>query len=162
MTPLRRAARRSVWVWTTILSSAGVVQEAGVPRRPSISTRQSRHDPNASIESVAQSFGILVPSDMAAAITDVPRGTVMLAPSMVSVTLAVSCLTGVPKSISETRGMVALGLYSAASQSGGRAKSCGKCLMALSTGTGVSPPMAQSDASVISRQRSSTRAIFLA
>ena len=35
----------------------GVVHDAGVPFTPSISTRQSRHDPNAVRESVAHSFG---------------------------------------------------------------------------------------------------------
>jgi hypothetical protein len=48
---------RSVWVCTFIPFSAGVVQDAGVPRRPSISTRHRRQDPNASSESVAQSLG---------------------------------------------------------------------------------------------------------
>jgi hypothetical protein len=38
-------------------SATGVVQEAGVPLRPSISTRQSRQEPKASTMSVAQSFG---------------------------------------------------------------------------------------------------------
>ena len=47
-----------------------------MPRRPSISTRQRRHEPKGSSESVAQSFGIFVPSDIAAAITEVPVGTV--------------------------------------------------------------------------------------
>ena len=53
--------------------STGVVQEAGVPRRPSISTRQSRQEPKGSSESVAQSFGTSVPIRAAAAITEVPR-----------------------------------------------------------------------------------------
>jgi len=39
-------------------ASAGVVQEAGVPFRPSISTRQRRQEPKASRLSVAQSLGI--------------------------------------------------------------------------------------------------------
>src|SRR6218665_2777069 len=84
-------------------SSAGVVQEAGVPRRPSTSTRQSRQEPKGSSESVAQSFGILVPSDIAAAITEVPAGTVTLSPSIVSVTVFSAMRIGVPKSISLIR-----------------------------------------------------------
>ena len=56
----------------------GVVQEAGVPLRPSISTRQSRHEPNALMLSVAQSFGISVPISIAARMIDVPSGTVTL------------------------------------------------------------------------------------
>ena len=64
---------------------AGVVQDAGVPARPSISTRQRRHEPKASMLSVAQSFGILVPTSMAARMIDVPSGTVTSTPSMVSV-----------------------------------------------------------------------------
>ena len=56
----RAAAVRSlgVRVWTTMPSSAGVVQEAGVPLRPSISTRHRRQEPNASRLSVAHSLGI--------------------------------------------------------------------------------------------------------
>ena len=86
----------SVWVRTTMPFSAGVVQEAGVPRRPSISTRQSRQDPNGSSESVAQSFGILVPACIAAAITEVPAGTVMSMPSIDSVTVCSLSRIGVP------------------------------------------------------------------
>ena len=44
----------------------GVVQEAGVPARPSISIRHIRQEPNASTMSVAQSFGICVPASIAA------------------------------------------------------------------------------------------------
>lgn len=77
-------------------SSAGVVQEAGVPRRPSISTRQSRQEPKGSSESVAQSFGILVPRLIAAAITEVPAGTVTLWPSILSVTVFSESRIGVP------------------------------------------------------------------
>ena len=70
---------------TTMPSSAGVVQEAGVPLRPSISTRHSRQEPNASRLSVAQSFGIGLSTSAAAAITDVPAGTLTFRPSMVRV-----------------------------------------------------------------------------
>ena len=55
----------------------GVVQEAGVPTRPSISTRQSRQEPKASTMSVAQSFGIWVPASIAARMIEVPSGTVI-------------------------------------------------------------------------------------
>ena len=68
-------------------SATGVVQEAGVPGRPSISTRQMRQEPNAFMLSVAQSFGMSVPARLAARMIEVPAGTVTLAPSMVSVTL---------------------------------------------------------------------------
>ena len=76
----------SVCVWTTMPFSAGVVQEAGVPRRPSISTRQRRQEPKGSSESVAQSLGICVPMVIAAAMTEVPAGTVTSTPSILSVT----------------------------------------------------------------------------
>ena len=56
---------------------AGVVQEAGVPARPSISIRQSRQEPKASTMSVAQSFGICVPASIAARMIEVPSGTVI-------------------------------------------------------------------------------------
>ena len=77
--------------------SAGVVQDAGVPRRPSTSTRHSRHDPKDLRLSVAQSLGIAVPISAAARITLVPAGTVTLRPSMVSVTGS-PAPSGVPKS----------------------------------------------------------------
>ena len=72
MTPRRRRWTFSDRVWTTMPSATGVVHEAGVPARPSISTRQSRQEPKGSSESVAQSFGIAVPMLIAAAITEVP------------------------------------------------------------------------------------------
>ena len=56
--------------------ATGVVQEAGVPVRPSISTRHRRQEPKASSMSVAQSFGICVPSSIAARMIEVPSGTV--------------------------------------------------------------------------------------
>ena len=84
---LAERSSRSVWVRTTMPSATGVVQEAGVPRRPSISTRQSRQEPNASSMSVAQSFGISMPVSIAARMIEVPSGTVTGLPSMVSVTV---------------------------------------------------------------------------
>ena len=76
--------------------ATGVVQEAGVPARPSISTRQSRQEPKASTISVAHSFGICVPTSIAARMMEVPSGTVMLLPSMVSVTVFSALARGVP------------------------------------------------------------------
>ena len=77
-------------------SATGVVQEAGVPLRPSTSTRQSRQEPNDSTMSVAQSFGICVPSSMAARMIEVPSGTVTSTPSTVSVTVFSDFDSGVP------------------------------------------------------------------
>ena len=108
MTPRRSLASFGVWVRTTILASTGVVQEAGVPRRPWISTRHRRHEPKGSSESVAQSFGTWVPMRLAAAMTDVPAGTVTATPSIVSVTSSRSdTRIGVPVSSSLIRPMVA-------------------------------------------------------
>src|SRR5262245_34558628 len=81
----------------------GVVQEAGVPARPSISTSQRRQEPKASTMSVAHSFGICMPASIAACMIEVPSGTVMLLPSMVRVTIASDFERGVPKSISWIR-----------------------------------------------------------
>ena len=110
--------------------SAGVVQEAGVPLRPSISTRQSRQEPKGSRESVAQSFGIVVPDIMAAAMTEVPSGTLTSTPSMVSETRVSLAGIGVPKSISLMRPAAGVGRilvsYSAATFCGARRKSSGK------------------------------------
>ena len=57
ITPRRSFAILGDCVRTFIPGSARVVQEAGVPRRPSISTRHRRQEPNASMLSVAHSFG---------------------------------------------------------------------------------------------------------
>ena len=76
--------------------AAGVVQEAGAPRIPSISTRHMRQEPKASSESVAQSLGIFTPRLRDAAITDVPLGTVTNSPSMVRVTVSDAMRIGVP------------------------------------------------------------------
>ena len=91
--------RRGVWVWTAMPSATGVVQLAGVPRAPSISTRHRRHDPNAARLSDAQSLGIEPPLSAVARITLVPAGTVIARPSMVSVTCVSLRTSGVPKSI---------------------------------------------------------------
>ncbi|MNH29656.1 hypothetical protein D3C79_899030 [compost metagenome] len=63
-------------------SLTGVVQDAGYPRMPSISTMHMRQEPKASRLSVAHSLGMLVPSRAAARITEVPAGTLTLRPSM--------------------------------------------------------------------------------
>ena len=77
-------------------SATGVVQEAGVPLRPWISTRHSRQEPNASTMSVAQSFGISRPSSAAARMMEVPSGTVTETPSMVTLTIFSALERGVP------------------------------------------------------------------
>ena len=78
-------------------SATGVVHDAGVPRRPSISTRHSRQEPKASSESVAQSLGMLDAGlGSRRACTEVPAGTVTGWPSMVSVTVSSACGAGVP------------------------------------------------------------------
>jgi hypothetical protein len=86
----------SVCVRTTIPGATGVVHDAGVPRAPSISTTHSRHEPNASRESVAHSFGMSRPACLAARITDVPGGTVTATPSIVTSTVAAPSRAGVP------------------------------------------------------------------
>ena len=72
--------------------------EAGVPRRPSISTRHKRHDPKASSISLAHSFGIVSPAPIAAAITDVPSATLTRLPSMIRLIIVPLVRAGVPKS----------------------------------------------------------------
>jgi hypothetical protein len=92
-------------VVTIMPSAAGVVQEAGVPARPSISTRHMRQEPNAFTLSVAQSFGTLMSAIIAARMIEVPAGTVTGLPSMVRVTAASFAIFGVPKSGSLISGM---------------------------------------------------------
>jgi hypothetical protein len=78
--------------------STGVVQLAGVPRRPSISTRHKRHDPKLLTLSVAHNLGIDVPCSDAARMMLDPAGTVTVRPSMVSVIGSLDLDAGVPKS----------------------------------------------------------------
>ena len=72
----------------------GVVHEAGVPLRPSISTRHSRQEPKGSSESVAHSFGMSTPASAAARMTDVPAGTLTRMPSTWTVTSSASTAAG--------------------------------------------------------------------
>ena len=83
-------------VCTFMPGSASVVQDAGVPRRPSTSTRHKRQDPNASTLSVAHSFGTCTPASTAARMTDEPAGTVTGLPSISSVTKVSATREGVP------------------------------------------------------------------
>ena len=83
MTPRRNCPSLSLCVVTFMPAATGVVHEAGKPFMPSTCTRQSRHDPNASSSSVAQSFGIVMPASDAARSTDVPAGTRTSMPSIV-------------------------------------------------------------------------------
>ncbi|MNE55930.1 hypothetical protein D3C80_1508020 [compost metagenome] len=62
------------------------MQEAGKPRRPSISTVHRRHEPNGSRLSLAHSLGTEMPASWAARISEVPAGTVMDVPSISTVT----------------------------------------------------------------------------
>ena len=103
MTPRRSLPSFSVWVRTTIPGATGVVQEAGVPRAPSISTTHNRQEPNASRLSVAHSLGTSRPACAAARITEVPGGTATATPSTVSSTVASPERAGVPKSGSFNR-----------------------------------------------------------
>ena len=82
----------------------GVVHEAGVPLRPSISTKHKRHEPNGSSESVAHNFGTSTPASAAARMTEVPSATEIFTPSIVTSTVVCSPLrllgfgAGVPRS----------------------------------------------------------------
>ncbi len=97
MTPRRILATCGVCVCTTMPSAHGVVQEAGVPGRPSMSTTHRRQEPNASSGSVAQSLGTAMPASAAARMTDVPDGTVTATPSIDDGDrLGRTCVAGVP------------------------------------------------------------------
>ena len=76
----------SLAVRTFMPAATSVVQEAGKPLRPSISTRHTRQEPKAFSVSVAQSFGMSPPAIAAARMMDVPAGTVTGTPSISSVT----------------------------------------------------------------------------
>ena len=133
ITPRRSLRIRSLPVITDMPSETSVVQLAGVPARPSISTRQRRQEPKAFSVSVAQSLGMLTPICAAARMTEVPSGTETSNPSILSVTVFVAALAGVPKSSSCIRAMFVLP-YSAAIGSVRGEKSSGKWRIALITG----------------------------
>ncbi|MNG31539.1 hypothetical protein D3C84_1173610 [compost metagenome] len=86
MVPRRSSASFGLCVRTFMPGSTGVVQEAGKPRRPSISTVHRRHEPNGSRLSLAHSLGTEIPASWAARISEVPAGTVMEVPSISTVT----------------------------------------------------------------------------
>jgi hypothetical protein len=96
MTLRRNSVTRGVWVRTTMPGSHGVVQDAGVPFLPSISTTQRRQEPKGWSESVAQSLGTSKPASAAARMTDVPAGTVTGTPSTTTSTRARDSAAGVP------------------------------------------------------------------
>jgi hypothetical protein len=73
-----------------------VVQEAGVPGRPSISTRHKRQEPKELSESVEQSFGTDPPASTAARMIEVPAGTLTPRPSMERLTSSALEEAGVP------------------------------------------------------------------
>ena len=100
MTPLRSRSSFSDWVTTFIPSATGVVQEEGVPLRPSTWITHKRHEPNAFRRSVEQSFGISIPTIDAARMMDVSAGTVIDFPSISRLTCWALLLAGVPKSCS--------------------------------------------------------------
>ena len=102
MTFLRRAASARVWVLIFMPFSAGVVQDAGNPFLPSISTRHRRQDPKGSRLSVAQSFGIAMPASRAARKIGVPSGTAVGTPSISIETMLVDRPGGVPRSACRT------------------------------------------------------------
>ena len=104
MTPRRSDLSLPVWVWTFMPSATGVVHEAGVPARPSISTRHRRQEPKACSVSVAQSLGMEMPASAAARITEVPAATSTGMPSISILTRWAERDGGVPRS----RSMMAL------------------------------------------------------
>ena len=120
-------------------SATGVVHEAGVPRRPSISTRHSRHDPNASSRSVAHSLGMSTPASAAARMTEVPSGTETGSPSTSSEMVAAPVLRRSAEVgfLEQTHGVPSILAIGCPAR-----KSSGKWAMALRTGIGVSPPIA--------------------
>ena len=159
-----RAARSASC--TTMPSATGVVQEAGVPPRPSISTRQTRQEPKAFSMSVAQSFGISIPASIAARMIEVPAGTVTACAvdgqrhRLLGFASAACRSRLLDQRLDVDHGVHGSRSYSAASATGDGRKSSGKCVSALITGYGVKPPSAQSDPNFIVSQSSSTSARF--
>ena len=74
-TVARTSRALSVAVHTSMPSAAGTEQEAGRPRMPSISTRQVRHAPMASMSGSLQSCEMYVPEALMASSTVAPSGT---------------------------------------------------------------------------------------
>src|SRR5271166_5439147 len=82
------AASEVSWVRTTMSPVATVVHDASGLRCPSTSTRHWRHAPTGSSSGWSQNRGIWMPISSAARITRVPLGTLISAPSIVSVTIS--------------------------------------------------------------------------
>ncbi len=135
ITPRRTSARLLFWVTTFKPSATGVVQDAGMPRPPSIWTTQSRQEPKGSMLSVAHNLGISMPILAAARMMDVPTGAVTLKPSISRVTNWVAVLAGVPKSCCLLMLMNHSSCrYQAAPAFSSIPKSSGKLFKALNTG----------------------------
>ncbi len=83
---MRTCFSRSVCVRTTMSLATGVVHDAGMPLRPSTSTRQMRQEPKLSSMSDAHSLGTAMPASMAARMIEVPSATCTFFPSIVTVT----------------------------------------------------------------------------
>ena len=112
--------------------------------------------------SVAQSFGICVPTSIAARMIEVPSGTVTLlaVDGQRDRLLGLRVRRAVIDFLDQRHGVV---FYSAACRRvGAGLKSSGKCLSALITGYGVKPPSAQSEPNFMVLQRSSSTARFFA
>ena len=181
MTPRRSFSRRGVWVMTFIPASTGVVHEAGVPA-PALDLDEAEAARAEGGQGVGGTqLGHVDARDGRGPHDRGACGHLTLRPSISSSTVAGPCPAGVPRSCSLSNVMTGLlgsstSLFDpAAARLGailapsrridaacswrdrlGGAKSSGKCSSALRTGDGVRPPMAQSEASTIVSQRSSS------
>src|SRR5262245_21228592 len=99
ITPRRSSASFGDSVQTFMPGSTGVVHDAGYPRRPSISTRHNRQDPNGSRLTVAHSLGHCMPAVAAASMTELPSGTLTGTPLISRETILPDSLAGVPLSV---------------------------------------------------------------
>ena len=145
-------------VATFMPGATGVVQDAGVPGRPSISTRQTRHEPNdfrrvggAELGDVDAGLGggahdrrALGNGDGNAVDLDLDQSA---RPEPPAYPCRAGHRTASGRLVKQCHDVTSCAV---------RPKSSGNLVSALRTGIGVSPPMAQSDPSVITSHRSSS------
>ena len=84
-TPRRISTASGSSTFTSIPSAAGVEQDAGNPRTPSIFTRQVRQAPMGFMSGSLHSCGIYVPDMFTASSTDAPSSAATRLPLMESV-----------------------------------------------------------------------------
>ena len=107
MTPERMRLTSAVSVRITIPSLAGVEQEAGNPRTPSICTRQVRQAPMAGMSASLHSWERGTPAALTASSALAPAGKLTGIPSTVTLIVELATTIAAPSRLAYVRQMVA-------------------------------------------------------